>query len=57
MPSTLHHSLDFTLPIRWSANQENTLRRDYPFANPTQEEDDQYVIRTYLQFLWLPEVR
>ena len=38
------------------ATQEKTLSREYPFVNLHAETPEQYVQRTYLQFLWLPEV-
>ena len=42
---------------KWTVAQEKGLNRDYPFANLHLETPEQYVQRTYLQFLWLPEVR
>ena len=33
------------------------ISTDYPFQNSHNETDDNFVARTYLQFLWLPEVR
>jgi len=41
---------------KWTATQEKTINRDYPFTDLHLEPADQYVVRTYLQFLWLPEV-
>ena len=41
--------------IAWTAAQERSLATDYPFELE-HESDSQYVVRTYLQFLWLPEV-
>lgn len=43
--------------LGWTAAQEMTISRDYPFANLQSETPDQYVVRNYLQFLWLPDVR
>ncbi|KAF8556631.1 hypothetical protein OG21DRAFT_1482977 [Imleria badia] len=40
---------------RWTATQEKTIARDYPFTDIHLETPDQFVVRTYLQFLWLPE--
>lgn len=42
---------------RWTTTQEKTIARDYPFTDIHLETPDQFVVRTYLQFLWLPEVR
>lgn len=41
--------------VKWTAAQEKAINRDYPFDLHL-ETPGQYVIRTYLQFLWLPEV-
>ncbi|KAJ3502718.1 hypothetical protein NLJ89_g8759 [Agrocybe chaxingu] len=38
----------------WTAAQEKSVSLDYPFDLQA-ESLDQYVARTYLQFLWLPE--
>ncbi|KAG1716765.1 hypothetical protein ID866_363 [Astraeus odoratus] len=40
---------------KWSSTQEKMLSSDYPFADLHLESPEQYVVRTYLQFLWLPE--
>ncbi|KAG6380196.1 hypothetical protein JVT61DRAFT_8287 [Boletus reticuloceps] len=40
---------------RWTATQEKTIARDYPFTDIHLETPDQFVVRMYLQFLWLPE--
>lgn len=42
---------------KWTTTQEKTIARDYPFTDLHLETTDQFVVRTYLQFLWLPEVR
>ena len=39
----------------WTAAQEKSISQDYPFAIQDENPED-YVARTYLQFLWLPEV-
>ena len=39
----------------WTANQEKSISTEYPFSVQA-EPLEQYVARTYLQFLWLPEV-
>ncbi|KAG9307971.1 hypothetical protein JVU11DRAFT_12777 [Chiua virens] len=52
-----------TLPVtlltssnaKWTTTQEKTIARDYPFTDIHLETPDQFVVRTYLQFLWLPE--
>ncbi|PPQ69371.1 hypothetical protein CVT26_002526 [Gymnopilus dilepis] len=38
----------------WTANQEKSISTEYPFSVQA-EPLEQYVARTYLQFLWLPE--
>ena len=43
--------------LKWTATQEKALNREYPFGDLHAENAEQYVQRTYLQFLWLPEVR
>ena len=40
----------------WTTAQEKSLKKDYPFQDLHEESDDHFVARTYLQFLWLPEV-
>ncbi|KAI6042727.1 hypothetical protein EDC04DRAFT_2866669 [Pisolithus marmoratus] len=35
--------------------QEKSINRDYPFTDLHLESPEQYVVRTYLQCLWLPE--
>ncbi|CAK5267515.1 unnamed protein product [Mycena citricolor] len=51
-------SLQFTLPtsprIQWTASQDKSISREYPL-NAAEESCDDYVARTYFQFLWLPE--
>ncbi|KAF8961960.1 hypothetical protein BDZ97DRAFT_1826798 [Flammula alnicola] len=39
----------------WTATQEKSISQEYPFQIQS-EPLDQYVARTYLQFLWLPEM-
>ncbi|KAI5980728.1 hypothetical protein EDD15DRAFT_2186733 [Pisolithus albus] len=41
--------------VKWTETQEKSINRDYPFTNLHLESTEQYVVRTYLQFLWLPE--
>ncbi len=47
--------LDERNVANWSAAQERGIPTTYPFELPAEEPGD-YVVRTYLQFLWLPEV-
>ncbi|EIN09395.1 hypothetical protein PUNSTDRAFT_133189 [Punctularia strigosozonata HHB-11173 SS5] len=49
------YSLVTNLPITWSTTQARVMRTDYPFSEIGHEDIGQYVIRTYLQYLWLPE--
>jgi hypothetical protein len=51
----LHYSLASTESHRWTTAQEKSISVDYPF-DTQQEAVDQFVNRTYLQFLWLPQV-
>ncbi|KAL4069325.1 hypothetical protein J3A83DRAFT_4250536, partial [Scleroderma citrinum] len=44
-----------TTNAKWTDAQEKAINRDYPFTDLHVETADQYVVRTYLQFLWLPE--
>ena len=51
----LLYTLDSKRRVNWSVVQEKSISTDYPFelhAEPL----EQYVARTYLQFLWLPQV-
>jgi hypothetical protein len=52
-----YYTLHAASQLKWTATQEKTLFREYPFADLHAETPEQYVQRTYLQFLWLPEVR
>ena len=51
----LIYTLDSRKKVNWSVVQETSISTDYPFELQT-EPLEQYVARTYLQFLWLPEV-
>ncbi|KAG9223866.1 hypothetical protein CCMSSC00406_0007728 [Pleurotus cornucopiae] len=42
-------------PQNWTESQEKLIAKDFPFSDIALETPDQYVARTYLQFLWLPE--
>ena len=43
--------------VKWLAPQERNLNRDLTYPDPAAETPEEYVSRTYLQFLWLPQVR
>ncbi|THH05192.1 hypothetical protein EW145_g4980 [Phellinidium pouzarii] len=51
---SLMYSLDTLCPIPWTASAESQLHQDYPFLNQGDTDED-YVIRRYLETLWLPE--
>ena len=53
----LLYAIHSTPHLKWTATQEKGLNCDYPFTDLHLETPEQYVQRTYLQFLWLPEVR
>lgn len=48
--------LESECSVKWTATQERSISRDYPLHSTSPETADDYVLRTYLQFLWLPEV-
>ncbi|KAF5381575.1 hypothetical protein D9615_005380 [Tricholomella constricta] len=54
MVSTPHYLLNSNSRVNWTTTQEKSLANDFPFDLET-ESDDHFVVRTYLQFLWLPE--
>ncbi|KAG0709383.1 hypothetical protein DFH29DRAFT_228270 [Suillus ampliporus] len=43
-----------TASIKWTAAQENSLGKDYPFQDHDPADPALFVQRTYLDFLWLP---
>lgn len=51
-----YHLRQSSKPQNWTASQEKLIAKDFPFSDIALETPDQYVARTYLQFLWLPEV-
>ncbi|KAH9933696.1 hypothetical protein B0H21DRAFT_759915 [Amylocystis lapponica] len=53
--SPLPYTLSSTCSVKWTATQEKSLSTEYPFVDLTTETPEDYVSRTYLQFLWLPE--
>ncbi|TDL26947.1 hypothetical protein BD410DRAFT_836042 [Rickenella mellea] len=47
-------TLETTCPVPWNASQESPLHKDYPLS--VEDENEQaFVIRRYLETLWLPE--
>ncbi|KAL5536204.1 hypothetical protein ACEPAF_25 [Sanghuangporus sanghuang] len=50
----LPYSLEETSPVPWNESAESQLHRDYPFLNQDNSDQD-FVIRRYLETLWLPE--
>jgi hypothetical protein len=50
------YTFDQRKVANWSTTQEKQISTDYPFTIAA-EPLEQHVARTYLQFLWLPEVR
>ncbi|KAF9059478.1 hypothetical protein BDP27DRAFT_1498325, partial [Rhodocollybia butyracea] len=53
--SGLPYVLDLKPPIKWLSSQETNLNQSFPFTDLNSETPDQFVVRTYPQFLWLPE--
>lgn len=43
--------------VKWLATQERNLSKELPYTDSATEAPEDYVLRTYLQFLWLPQVR
>ncbi|KAI0700226.1 DNA replication regulator SLD3-domain-containing protein [Cerioporus squamosus] len=41
--------------VKWLATQERNLNRELPYPDAAAETPEEYVSRTYLQFLWLPQ--
>ncbi|KAF9058444.1 hypothetical protein BDP27DRAFT_1139573, partial [Rhodocollybia butyracea] len=54
--SGLPYVLDLKPPIKWLSSQETNLNQSCPFTDLNSETPDQFIVRTYPQFLWLPEV-
>lgn len=50
-----YYSLESIESFHWTPAQEKSLAVDYPF-DLQDESPEQFVTRTYLQFLWLPHV-
>ncbi|KAJ3750912.1 hypothetical protein DFH05DRAFT_1567457 [Lentinula detonsa] len=53
--SCLPRTIDLKPRIKWSTSQEKSVNREYPFTDLNNETPEQFVVRNYLQFLWLPE--
>lgn len=51
------YSLPTNPSVKWLATQERNLNRELPYPDTAAETTEEYVFRTYLQFLWLPQVR
>ncbi|OAX44219.1 hypothetical protein K503DRAFT_706839 [Rhizopogon vinicolor AM-OR11-026] len=47
-------NLHTSAALKWTAAQENTLSRDYPFRDHDSADPALFVQRNYLHFLWLP---
>lgn len=54
--STRKYRLQSECSVRWTATQENSIGKEFPVVPQASESSGDYVLRTYLQFLWLPEV-
>ncbi|KAJ6621451.1 hypothetical protein B0H10DRAFT_987545 [Mycena sp. CBHHK59/15] len=53
--ASLEYSISALKRVSWTTTQEErTISREYPL-NVLKETPDEYVARTYFQFLWLPE--
>ena len=53
----LVYSLPTQPSVKWLATQERNLCKEFSYPDPAAETLEEYVSRTYLQFLWLPQVR
>ncbi|KAL0953349.1 hypothetical protein HGRIS_004589 [Hohenbuehelia grisea] len=53
--ASLPFSLESPKSTSWTINQEKSIAKDYPLTNDHDESPQDFVVRTYLQFLWLPE--
>ena len=50
------YSLPTNPAVKWLATQERNLNRELPYPDAAAETPEEYVSKTYLQFLWLPQV-
>ncbi|OBZ73106.1 hypothetical protein A0H81_06741 [Grifola frondosa] len=49
------YALSAQCPVKWTATQEKTISTDFAHLDLTDETPQDYVLRNYLQFLWLPQ--
>ncbi|KAI0946437.1 hypothetical protein AcW1_009900 [Taiwanofungus camphoratus] len=49
------YAITADISAKWTTAQEKSIGKDYPFTDLATETPEDYVLRTYLQFLWLPE--
>ncbi|KAI0773085.1 DNA replication regulator SLD3-domain-containing protein, partial [Trametes elegans] len=47
--------LPTTPAVKWLATQDRNINRELPYVDSATETPEEYVSRTYLQFLWLPQ--
>ncbi|KAK7031697.1 hypothetical protein R3P38DRAFT_2925198 [Favolaschia claudopus] len=51
---SLQYNISFSTRLPWTTTQEKSISHDYPL-NVMNESCEDFVARTYFQFLWLPE--
>ncbi|KAI8977748.1 hypothetical protein BD414DRAFT_466612 [Trametes punicea] len=51
----LLYNLPASSAVKWLATQERNINRELPYTGSAAEAPEEYVSRTYLQFLWLPQ--
>jgi hypothetical protein len=51
----LQYTIPDTTRVPWTATQEKSISHEFPL-NVKDESCDDFIARTYFQFLWLPEV-
>ena len=56
MIAPMFYVLQDECPVPWNPTAEQNLHADYPFLEEA-ETDASFIIRRYLETLWLPEVR
>ena len=54
--SATMYALRTDSPVKWTSQQERTIAQEFPWSSPISDTAAEYVSRTYIQFLWLPEV-
>jgi hypothetical protein len=52
----LNYRLECESNLNWTSTQERAVSKDYPFSDLLDETAEQFVVRVYLQCLWLPDV-